>query len=528
MSTIICRNLSFSHPAPATDVFSHLELLIDTQWRAGLVGRNGRGKTTLMKLIARELTPDNGELIHALTTHYFPFHPSDPGATVFSIVKNAVAPFDAWERRLETLLAAGTEQALSEYAELLTQYERHGGYTIDARVAQALDRLDIDAGKHNRPFMSLSGGEQTRALIASLFVMDGCYPLIDEPTNHLDLAGREIVADYLADQHGFLVVSHDRAFLDSCIDHVVAIQREDVVVHAITYSEWLKLEREQQAFEQRRSDGLKREIRALSRASAQRREGALARERDKAPHVDKGYVGHRAAKQMKRALAIERRIERQIEERKSLLRNAEKSRTLKLDSDSRAARDLIVANNLTVLRDGRPLFEPVSFNLASGDRLAILGRNGSGKSSLLTALNGGAIDTAGVLKRSAALKIRSAAQIPTWTHGAVDDHLAAAGLDGTRFRHVMATIGVSGELLKHRLETLSAGELKKIELARTLLEPADVLIWDEPLNYIDVESRLQIEALILDAEPTLIFVEHDRYFIEQVATDVLALNPLLP
>jgi lincosamide and streptogramin A transport system ATP-binding/permease protein len=106
--------------------------------------------------------------------------------------------------------------------------------------------------------------------------------------------------------------------------------------------------------------------------------------------------------------------------------------------------------------------------------------------------------------------------------------LAAAGLDGTRFRHVMATIGVSGELLKHRLETLSAGELKKIELARTLLEPADVLIWDEPLNYIDVESRLQIEALILDVEPTLIFVEHDRYFIEQVATDVLALAPLLP
>src|SRR5262245_19232936 len=214
MSTIICRNLSFSHPAPATDVFNHLDLLIDTQWRAGLVGRDGRGKTTLMKLIARELTPDSGELIHALTTQYFPFSPDNAAASAFTIVKNAVAPFDAWERELEGLLADGGDQAISDYADLVSRYERNGGYTIDARVAQALDRLDIDAIKQQRPFASLSGGEQTRALIASLFVTDGSYPLIDEPTNHLDLAGREIVADYLADQRGFLVVSHDRAFLD--------------------------------------------------------------------------------------------------------------------------------------------------------------------------------------------------------------------------------------------------------------------------------------------------------------------------
>jgi lincosamide and streptogramin A transport system ATP-binding/permease protein len=354
--------------------------LIDSEWRAGLVGRNGRGKTTLMKLIARELTPDSGELIHSLTTQYFPFHPADPGATAFTIVKNAVAPFDTWERRLETLLAAGTDQALAEYAECLTQYDGHGGYTIDAR-AGAGARSARRRRRQTQPSVPVFVGRRADARVDCEPVRHGRLLSVDRRTDESPRSrGPRNRRGLSCRATRILVVSHDRAFLDSCIDHVIAIQREDAVVHATTYSEWLKLEREQpgqlctsyafaDAFAGRtlkcwdrngaasrntppaiplrmakvcdkeaapfrpnpKGCRLKRDIRALSRASAQRREGALARERDKAPHVDKGYVGHRAAKQMKRALAIERRIERQIDERKSLLRNAEKSRTLKLD-----------------------------------------------------------------------------------------------------------------------------------------------------------------------------------------------------
>jgi len=520
VSTVILRNVSFGYTSPHHDVFEHLDLLIDTNWRAGLVGRNGRGKTTLLKLIARDLVPQSGEVTHALRTRYFPFRPPDPEVTVFDVVKTAVAPFTAWERRMEALLGAGDDASLAEYAEVLVRFEAHGGYSIDARITTALARLELSL-LAERLFSTLSPGERTRALIASLFVGDGSYALIDEPTNHLDLAGRDLLASFLAEQRGFLLVSHDRAFLDRCIDHVVALRPRDVAVHRTNYTEFRSIEQARLDLEARRSAGLKREIRSLERASHARREGALARERDKAPHVDKGYVGHRAAKQMKRAIAIERRIERHIAERRTLLRDAEKQRTLGLTPATSRARPLIVANNFSASRSGRRIFDPVSFSVSAGDRIAILGPNGSGKSTLIEAIRGADTAGEGVLSIAGGVRIVTALQIPAWREGSLAEHLGEVGLDRVRFFHVMAALGVRGQTLEKPLETLSDGERKKIELARTLVTPADLLVWDEPLNYVDLESREQLEDLVLDAEPSLLFVEHDRYFIERVATDVL-------
>ena len=383
-----------------------------------------------------------------------------------------------------------------------------------------------------RPFATLSPGEQTRALIASLFVADGTggeaamsYALIDEPTNHLDLDGRELLAEFLSEQSGFLLVSHDRAFLDRCIDHVVALGPGGPTVVRTSYSQWRELERQRIQSEARRNEGLKREIKSLARAAHARREGALARERDKGPHTDKGFIGRRAAKQMKRAVSIERRVERRVAERRSLLRNVDKPRRLKLDTAAGAVDRLVVANNLTVVRGGRPLFAPVSLKLGRGDRLAILGHNGCRKDRACSARCAGKqIDVRGVVKRARGLRIAIAAQNPQWS-GRIEDRLRDGAIDRERFFNVMGSLGVPGEVLAKPLDTLSAGEQKKLELARTLTMPADILVWDEPLNAVDVESREQLEALVADAAPTLVFVEHDRWFIEAVATAIVVLDP---
>jgi len=250
VSTIICRRLSFGYVGSATDVFTDLDLIVDTRWRSALVGRNGRGKTTL-----------------------------------------------------------------AAFAALESDYRQLGGYEIDARVESELGDLGIHERLQARPFVDLSGGEQTRCLLAGLFALDSGFALIDEPTNHLDLGGRELLADYLSNKPGFLLVSHDRAFLDACADHVIALNPDTSETHRLSFSDWRShyLQRlDEQALTNK---ALKKEFRRLETTAGERRRGSLKREADKGAHVDKGYIGARAARQMKRAIAAERRANETVQSR---------------------------------------------------------------------------------------------------------------------------------------------------------------------------------------------------------------------
>ena len=222
MSTIICRRLTFGYPGSEGNVFKDLDLVIDTQWRSALVGRNGRGKTTLMRLIQGELAPDRGRIERACPTAYFPRPVVDPEQAVREVVKDAVGPFRRWEREMNELLADGGDEALNRYGRLLEAYEESGGYTIDAGLEAELSALGIDEQVWDKPFANLSGGEQTRCPAGQPVRVARClapppilpaqpapraFPLIDEPTNHLDADGRQRVADYLRAKPGFLLVS---------------------------------------------------------------------------------------------------------------------------------------------------------------------------------------------------------------------------------------------------------------------------------------------------------------------------------
>jgi lincosamide and streptogramin A transport system ATP-binding/permease protein len=530
MSTIICRGLSFGYEGAESDVFSRLDLIIDTHWRTALVGRNGRGKTTLLRLLAGALVPDRGEIEASVACRLFTGQPEDTGLTAWQAARNVAGPYTRWETELERLSAAADMASLERYGELESRYRERGGYGIDSELERELGLLEVDPGLFDRPFERLSGGEQTRCLLAGLFCRADGFPLIDEPTNHLDLAGRRRLAAYLADKTGFLLVSHDRAFLDACIDHVIALNPDTVETHRASFSVW-RAQYRARLDEQARTNALKKkEIRRFEATAEARRAGASARESDKGPHVDKGYIGARAARQMKRALAAERRAAQAAETRRESLTDVEKTYTLKLPDPPEgisAGTALVTATNLSVSR-GRRLFRPVSFSLTSGERLAVLGPNGCGKTTLLDLIAGLPIPHGGELVRPGYVRISRASQLPRWRSGGLAARIASEGLDESRFRQIMAALGVRGALLEQPLDRLSQGQLKKIELARSLIEPAHLMIWDEPLNYIDVETREQLEGLFAGQgrQPALICVEHDARFVENVATTVIELEPL--
>ena len=537
MSTLICRRLAFGYPGSEDNVFEDLDLVIDTQWRSALVGRNGRGKTTLMRLILGELAPDRGHIERASPTAYFPRPVVDAEQPVRDVVKDAVGPFRRWETEMNALLSDGGDEALERYGHLLDAYEESGGYTVDAGLEAELAALGIDEQFWERPFSSLSGGEQTRCLLASLFVSHTAspaadspratgpraFPLIDEPTNHLDAGGRRQLAAYLRAKPGFLLVSHDRAFLDACCDHVVALNRDTVEVERTAFSVWREHFRQRLARQRAKNAALKQDIARLSQVAADRRAGALKRESDIAPHADRGFASRRAKRQMKRALAAERRAESAADERRQTLVDVEKERHLQLPDPGRVARVLVVANDLTAWRGETPVFAKLSFTIAPGDRVAVIGPNGSGKTSLLEMIERAPYRHTGTLSRPGYVKTARTFQHPQWTSGLLRDRLRDAGLDESRFRQIMAVLGVRGRVLDGYIENLSHGQQKKVDLARTFLAEAHLLLWDEPLNFIDIDAREQIEEVLLRDQPTVVFVEHDAAFVERVATQVIDL-----
>ena len=521
MSTITLQKLTFSYSDPYVSIYEDLSLQIDTTWKTALIGRNGRGKTTLLNLIRGTLSPTQGQTEMPLPTAAFPYEPADPQATTFTVVKDSIAPFRKWEHQMQALLEQPDATNLERYATLAERFEQQRGYEIDALIRREIGAIGLSEELLDRSFKQLSGGEQTRALIAALFLKEERFLLLDEPTNHLDMWGRERLGEYLATKPGFILVSHDRHLLDSCTDHVLAINLNDVRLTQGNYSTWkhqFDLEHEAEC---KRDDKLKREIRKLKIAARKRRVWSGKKEKEKIGGGDKGNIGHKAAKLMKRALSIEKRVQADIDEKETLLQNEEKNRNLRLQAAGRSPEQLLSVENLTVTLGGKKILKNLSLKVNRGEQIAILGKNGSGKTTLFNAIDGRITPTAGNISLPSYISVLRAYQQPLWQTGLLREHLREAQLDETRFRQILAVLGAEGSVFDRPLGTFSQGQLKKVDLCRSFMHPAHLLLWDEPLNYVDIMSREQIEQVVLTFQPTMLFIEHDRHFVEQVATDVV-------
>ncbi len=524
MATIVLNQVSFEYHTVYVKVFEDLCLRIDTGWKTAIIGRNGRGKTTLLNLLLKKISPSGGRLDVPVPTSYFPFIPENENQKTLDVIRDCIAPLNLWERQMQILWQSSENKDQQKAGEINEQFEQLGGYEIDSRIEKETANMGLAVDTLDRDFTKLSGGEQTRALIIALFLRKGQFLLLDEPTNHLDMDGREALARYLVRKPGFLLVSHDRAFLDACVDHVVAINRNDVRLTRGNYSEWKRQHDMVERAEKRSNEKLKREIRHMEKAASLRRAGAHQKEKEKIGTYDKGFVGHRAAKQMKRALNLEKKIEESIDEKKELFKNLEKERQLKFGSINKVPDVLLSVDNLSIKFGKKIVIEGFSLSVEKGRRTAIIGGNGVGKTTLFNAICKDVPIHSGRIHIPGNVTLLRAYQKPLWASGHLRRHLQAEKIDETRFRQILGVMGVSGDIFDRPLETFSQGQLKKVDLCRSFIHPTHLLLWDEPVNYVDVMSREQIEEAILAFKPNLLFTEHDKHFVDRVATDVVRLG----
>lgn len=523
MSSIVVSHLTFSHEGALTPLFQDVSFTLDTDWKLGFIGRNGRGKTTFLRLLMGDY-PYGGSIVHSVDFVYFPLALPDGGQDTLATVRAAIAPFDRWES--DMLAAAEDPARMEEYGRLQALFEQHGGYTIDEAILKELDLLHVRPEILSRPWDTLSHGERTKLLLAALFLRHNAFLLIDEPTNHLDALGRRVVARYLRAKRGFILVSHDRAFLDEAVDHVLSLNRSSIEVQQGGFSSWQENRRRRDQYEQEENRKLQREIGRLRETAREKAGWSDAIERSKiGSHApDRGYLGHKAAKMMARSKDIEQRVQRSIEATGALLHDLEENEPIKLVALAHPKNPLLSARQVSVRYGEKLLFPPLDFALSQGQRVALAGPNGSGKSSLLKLLLGEDIPHTGTLHRASGLVISHVPQDTRFLQGDLRSYIQGEGLSETLVKSLLRKLDFSREQFEKPLETYSAGQKKKVLLAASLSTRAHLYLWDEPLNYVDVLSRMQIENLILAFAPTLLFVEHDRFFVERVATDVISLD----
>lgn len=490
MSMIRVENLTFSYPSSYDTVFDNATFQIDTDWKLGFVGRNGRGKTTLLNLFLGKYE-HRGKIISSVQFDYFPYTVSN---------KNLI-----------------TEDILQEVCPLAEEWE----------LMREFSYLDVCADVLWRPFNTLSNGEQTKVLLAALFLNEGHFLLIDEPTNHLDTNAREIVSAYLEKKKGFILVSHDRRFLDRCVDHILSLNRTTIEVQSGNFSSWMENFECQQKFEAMQNERLKKNIRHLQQAARQASDWSAAVEKSKngirnsGLRVDRGYIGHKAAKMMKRSKVIEGRQKQAAEQKSSLLKDAETADALKIHPLEYHTDLLVSFSDVSVCYDVRKICTPISFEVHQGERVFLDGKNGSGKSSLLKLLLNYPIEYTGTVKISSGLVISYVPQNTSHLNGSLSDFAEKNNLDESLFKAILRKMDFERVQFEKNMADFSGGQKKKVLIAKSLCEQAHLYVWDEPLNFIDVYSRMQIEQLIKQFAPTMLLVEHDIAFREAVATKVI-------
>lgn len=494
MSLIQVSNLTFAYDGSYETIFDHVNFQIDTAWRLGFTGRNGRGKTTFLKLLMGQL-PYQGSIHASVGFSYFPYTVTDPGKTALEAVEEMDENYEFW------------------------------------RVLREMHLLGLEEELLFRPYATLSNGEQTKLQLAVLFARENQFLLIDEPTNHLDIRGRELVSRYLKTKQGFILVSHDRAFLDGCVDHILAINKADIQVTRGNFSTWWENKQRQDAFEQAENEKLKREISRLEETAREKANWANKAERQKfgpdipsdKPKNYRSFQGAQAARTMSRVKSMEKRQNAAIAEKSKLLKNVERSDDLKLFQTPFHSQRLVELRDVVIDYGNGPVCGPLSFAIGQGDRIALQGANGCGKSSLLKLILEQDIPHTGEVWLGNGLTISYVSQDTGFLQGSLAEFARQREIPMSLLLAMLAKLDVPKSQMERDMAFLSAGQKKKVLLAASICQNVHLHIWDEPMNYIDVISRMQLEQLLQEYQPTILFVEHDKTFSETVATQIVRL-----
>ena len=498
-------------------ILDGLTFQVDTGERVGLLGPNGCGKTTLLRILTGVVDCDEGEVVIAPGKRVglisqIPVYPA--GYTVEDVLDTAFEPLRKIEQEMSRLarqMAGGENDPalLARYDKLSAAFQAGGGYETDTAKNKVCNGLSIPSSMRERPFDKLSGGEKTRVNLARLILEDTDILLLDEPTNHLDLRATEWLEEYLEKFKGtVLAVSHDRYFLDSVVDRVIEIERGKAEFYAGNYS-FYAVEKQRRYEEQlRQYEKEQAKIQQLEKAAQQLRIWA--------------YSGN--DKIFKRAQSMEKRIER--------LRTTDRprrERKMQARFGQREFRgdEVLSVKGLAKSFGGRTLFSGVNLEVEGGERIALLGDNGTGKSTLLQLLLGEEAPDEGKIRLGPTVRIGYLPQIIHFSHperNLVDTMIYELDCTAQTARNRLAAFQFRGEDVFKPVSALSGGEQSRLRLCMLMDAKINLLILDEPTNHLDIQSREWIEQAVEEYEGNLLFVSHDRYFIDRFATRIWMLE----
>lgn len=484
---ILLKNVSFKYERMLKPIFHELNLSINENWKLGLLGKNGSGKTTFLNLLRKKLD-FSGTIETPLEFKYFPNHPdyAENELTIDMLLRRTPS-VESWE------------------------------------IEKELNFLELPYELLYQPFPSLSGGEQAKILLLELFLDKTTFPLIDEPTNNLDFHGRNLVADYLNKQTGYIVISHDEAFLNQFVDHVLSINKNTIDIIAGDVNTWRTELENSNNYTIEKNNQLKKEITRL-KDSSQR----ISNWGDKRENFTNDASSRRlAAKQMKKSKAVQKRRENKIEEKSLLIDNVTTTAELEMHVNI-PRKKLIALRNFQILRNSQPLFKPINLDLLPEERLFLRGDNGVGKSTLLSfILNPTKYETSGEYNIHLPSEISYLQQKSI----AKKDYFSYFDSLDKEQKEVLWRILSELDLPSSKFHNFSTqqwseGELKKISIAKNIFAPSELYIWDEVTNYLDIDVIYQLIAALNKNMPTMLAVDHNDKFVQDVATRTLTLEKL--
>ncbi len=513
MSVVSVQNLTLSFGE--NTLFSNVSFDVYEKDKIGFVGVNGAGKTSLFKVITGEYTPDSGAcyLGKNVKVGYMAQHSCADDNSVYGELISVFSDLIKTEHELEDiskqLIANPSDELIARQDYLTNEFQKNGGLTYKSLTRSSLIGLGFTEKEFDMPTSKLSGGQKSKLILAKLLLSNADLLLLDEPTNHLDITAVEWLESFLADYKGaFIVISHDRYFLDKVTNKTIEIENKKMRSYKGSYSEFLvKKEAEQKAIEEKYENDLK---------EIQRLEGIIAQQRQ-----------WNREKNIKTAESKEKVIERI---KAQMVVPDAKVKKIRFDFSPKcvSGEDVLDVFELSKSFGDKKIFENVSFNVKKGERLFLLGDNGCGKTTLLKILMKDYLPTGGSFKFGANLFTGYFDQVQAkldLNKTAIDEVWSAfPALTETAVRNALASFLFTGDDVFKLLKNCSGGERARIALLKLMLGKYNFLLLDEPTNHLDAFSREELENTLLNYSGTMLIVSHDRYFINKLATSVLELN----
>ena len=499
-------------------VLNNVNFLINEGEKAAVIGINGAGKTTLFKIITGEYEADNGEVIFQKGSTYGYLSQVIDVSSHRSIyeemldAKKEIIEMEKKIRQLEkdisTLSSEALESAMESYSRLTDRFEKANGYAWKSEITGVLKGLGFDESQFATPIHTLSGGQKTRVALSRILLMHPDLILLDEPTNHLDMESIRWLETFLSNYRGaVLIVSHDRYFLDKVVDKVIEIERGTSQVFNGNYSAYAEKKKAQRDAQMKLYMNQQQEIHhqeeVITKLRSFNREKSIKRAESREKMLDKIEV-----------------VDKPVE------LNARMN--IKLEPSVISGNDVLTVTDLTKSFDGNTLFNNINFEIKRGERVALIGNNGTGKTTILKLINGIIPPDSGSIYLGAKVSIGYYDQ----EHHVLDPDKtlfqeiqdAYPDLNNTQIRNTLAAFLFTDDDVFKYIRDLSGGERGRVSLAKLMLSNANLLILDEPTNHLDIVSKEILENALNSYTGTILYVSHDRYFINATATRIIELT----